>query len=203
MNKVVDLAARRAAKKSKRARCLTILQNDPPPRVDLARGGYRFFTVEQRQMQGEPFYAVYGWHTRPDQQALRGQDLSRHVVATFATLEAAMREYPEANHIHARDARGVLRSLWPDEAERMSKRWTLSIFHRPPARALLTVLPKGGDMSDDLKNTGARDDARINVEQDHEVSYWSEKFGVSREELRRAVEQAGPMVKDVQRQLGR
>jgi hypothetical protein len=33
--------------------------------------------------------------------------------------------------------------------------------------------------------------------------YWAEKLGVSREELRKAVQTAGPMVKDVQRHLGR
>jgi hypothetical protein len=45
------------------------------------------------------------------------------------------------------------------------------------------------------------DDARINVDQDHELRYWSEKLGVSRDELKRAVQTAGPMVKDVQRRL--
>lgn len=35
-------------------------------------------------------------------------------------------------------------------------------------------------MADDLKQTGKPDDARINVEQDHELGYWSEKLGVSR-----------------------
>jgi hypothetical protein len=58
-------------------------------------------------------------------------------------------------------------------------------------------------MADDLKQTGRQDDQRINVEQEHEVSYWSEKLGVSREQLRKAVQTAGPMVKNVQRQLGR
>jgi hypothetical protein len=47
------------------------------------------------------------------------------------------------------------------------------------------------------------DDARINVDQDHELRYWSEKLGVSRDELKRAVQTAGPMVKDVQRHLAR
>jgi hypothetical protein len=41
-------------------------------------------------------------------------------------------------------------------------------------------------MADDLKQTGPQDDVRINVEQEHELGYWSEKFGVSREELRNA-----------------
>lgn len=58
-------------------------------------------------------------------------------------------------------------------------------------------------MADDPKQTGRQDDARINVEQDHELRYWSEKLGVSRDELRRAVQTAGPMVKDVQRHLGK
>ncbi len=58
-------------------------------------------------------------------------------------------------------------------------------------------------MADDIKQTGKPDDARINPDQEHEVRYWSEKLGVSREELRKAVHAAGPMVKDLQRHLGR
>ncbi len=58
-------------------------------------------------------------------------------------------------------------------------------------------------MADDLKKTGKQDDERINVDQDHELSYWSEKLGVSRDQLRKAVQAAGPMVKDVQRHLRR
>ena len=58
-------------------------------------------------------------------------------------------------------------------------------------------------MADDLKQTGRQDDQRINVEQDHEVSYWSKEFGVSREELRSAVQQAGSLVKDVRQHLNR
>lgn len=56
-------------------------------------------------------------------------------------------------------------------------------------------------MADSLKQTGKPDDARINVEQEHELDYWSEKLGVSRERLRQAVQAAGPMVRDVQRHL--
>jgi hypothetical protein len=58
-------------------------------------------------------------------------------------------------------------------------------------------------MADDLKKTGRQDDERINVEQDHELTYWSEKLGVSRDKLREAVAKAGPLVKNVERQLGR
>jgi hypothetical protein len=58
-------------------------------------------------------------------------------------------------------------------------------------------------MADDLKQTGKPDDSRINVDQEHELGYWSDKLGVSREDLRKAVQAAGPMVKDVQRHLNR
>jgi hypothetical protein len=59
----------------------------------------------------------------------------------------------------------------------------------------------GAYMADDLKQTGKPDDQRINVDQDHELSYWSEKFGVSRDRLREAVAKAGPMVRNVEREL--
>jgi Protein of unknown function (DUF3606) len=58
-------------------------------------------------------------------------------------------------------------------------------------------------MADDLKQTGKADDQRINLEQDHEVSYWSKELGVSRDELRNAVQQAGPLVKNVRQHLSR
>jgi hypothetical protein len=58
-------------------------------------------------------------------------------------------------------------------------------------------------MADDLKQTGRQDDQRINVEQDHELSYWSKELGVSRDELRSAVQQAGSLVKDVRQHLTR
>jgi hypothetical protein len=56
-------------------------------------------------------------------------------------------------------------------------------------------------MADNLKQTGKPDDQRINVDQDHELTYWSEKLGVSRDKLREAVAKAGPMVKNVEREL--
>jgi hypothetical protein len=58
-------------------------------------------------------------------------------------------------------------------------------------------------MADNPKKTGRQDDSRINVEQEHEVRYWAEKLGVSWEQLRTAVQAAGPMVKDVQKHLRR
>ena len=56
-------------------------------------------------------------------------------------------------------------------------------------------------MADNLKEVGRPDDARINVDQDHELTYWSKKLGVSRDRLREAVAKAGPVVKNVEREL--
>jgi hypothetical protein len=58
-------------------------------------------------------------------------------------------------------------------------------------------------MADDLRQTGKADDQRINVEQDHELNYWSKELGVSREQLRNAVQQAGPLVRNVRQHLNR
>jgi hypothetical protein len=56
-------------------------------------------------------------------------------------------------------------------------------------------------MADDVKKTGKQDDERINVDQDHELSYWSEKLGVSRDKLRETVARVGPMRQAVERAL--
>ena len=57
-------------------------------------------------------------------------------------------------------------------------------------------------MSDDKTKTGA-DRKRININEDYECRYWSEKFGVSADELKRTVERVGPMANDVARALGK
>lgn len=53
-------------------------------------------------------------------------------------------------------------------------------------------------MSDNLNKTGKQDDIRINVHQDHELAYWSNKFNVSISVLRLAVQEAGVMAEDVE-----
>ena len=52
-----------------------------------------------------------------------------------------------------------------------------------------------------LRDAHHADDQRINVNQDHELTYWSEKLGVSRDRLREAVAKAGPMLRNVEREL--
>ena len=54
-------------------------------------------------------------------------------------------------------------------------------------------------MSDSLRNRGELDRDRIDVSQEHECRYWTDKFGVTYRELRAVVEKVGPMVKDVEK----
>lgn len=63
-------------------------------------------------------------------------------------------------------------------------------------------------MADDKKNTGNQDRIRVNVEQDHEVRYWTKKWSVTEAELRVAVrdvldEGHAPMVELVAKKLGK
>lgn len=51
---------------------------------------------------------------------------------------------------------------------------------------------------DNLKKTGKADDIRINVNQEHELAYWTSKFNVSRIILKLAVQEAGVMAEDVE-----
>jgi hypothetical protein len=54
---------------------------------------------------------------------------------------------------------------------------------------------------DNKKKTGSPDRDRINVNEDYELQDWAEKFGVTPDELRRAVKAAGTSAKDVERYL--
>jgi len=59
----------------------------------------------------------------------------------------------------------------------------------------------GGRVTDDPRQAENPDDTRIDLDQEQEVRYWSNKFGVTEEEIRQAVKSAGPMVKDVRARL--
>ncbi|HEU5019297.1 MAG TPA: DUF3606 domain-containing protein [Pseudolabrys sp.] len=56
-------------------------------------------------------------------------------------------------------------------------------------------------MADDQTKTTA-DRKRVDVHDDYECRYWSEKFGVSADELKLAISNAGDRVDDVARELG-
>jgi hypothetical protein len=56
-------------------------------------------------------------------------------------------------------------------------------------------------MSDDLAKKGTQDRTRINTNEDYEVHYWSEKFGVSQDRLKAAVQNVGNSVSAVEKEL--
>ncbi|UGQ45068.1 DUF3606 domain-containing protein [Massilia endophytica] len=56
---------------------------------------------------------------------------------------------------------------------------------------------------DDLKNRGAQDRARINVNEPHEVRYWTEQLQVTEEQLRKVVGEVGVSADAVRQKLGR
>ncbi len=58
-------------------------------------------------------------------------------------------------------------------------------------------------MSDDKSQRGAADRTRINVHEEHELRYWTEALGVSREQLLEAVQRVGVVAKDVRATLGK
>jgi hypothetical protein len=58
-------------------------------------------------------------------------------------------------------------------------------------------------MADDRNERGPRDRQRINMSEDYEVSYWSKKWSISREQLSEAVRKVGPMSAAVGRLLGK
>jgi hypothetical protein len=46
-------------------------------------------------------------------------------------------------------------------------------------------------MADDLTNRGGVDRSRISMNQDHEVRYWTQALGVTRDQLAEAVREVG------------
>ena len=58
-------------------------------------------------------------------------------------------------------------------------------------------------MPDDPTNRSAQDRARINVNEDHEVRYWTQALEVSEEKLREAVAAVGVSADAVRQHLGK
>ena len=58
-------------------------------------------------------------------------------------------------------------------------------------------------MADDLTKRGEPDRDRININEDWELRDWAQKFGVSQEELKRAVQQVGDRAEAVRQHLGK
>ncbi|MEJ8825079.1 DUF3606 domain-containing protein [Variovorax humicola] len=58
-------------------------------------------------------------------------------------------------------------------------------------------------MADDLSERGNQDRTRINVNEPHEVRYWTSRLGVSEDELRKAVADVGVSAQQVAEHLGK
>jgi hypothetical protein len=58
-------------------------------------------------------------------------------------------------------------------------------------------------MSDDKSNRGPADGARINVNEDYEVAYWTKELGISADRLKELVAKHGVMAADVRQALGK
>jgi hypothetical protein len=56
-------------------------------------------------------------------------------------------------------------------------------------------------MADNPGIRGQQDRSRINMSQEHEVRYWTEKFGCTAEELRKIVAEVGPMADAVEQRV--
>ena len=56
-------------------------------------------------------------------------------------------------------------------------------------------------MADDLTRRGGQDRGRININQEHEVRDWAARFGVTKEQLKAAVQAVGDRVDEVERHL--
>lgn len=58
-------------------------------------------------------------------------------------------------------------------------------------------------MADDLNQRGPQDRSRINVEESHELRYWTQTLGVSEAQLRDAVKAVGVSATRVREHLGK
>lgn len=58
-------------------------------------------------------------------------------------------------------------------------------------------------MSDDLSKKRPQDASKVNVNESWELSYWSNKFGVTTEKLKTAGKGVGTSVAEVKRHLGK
>lgn len=56
---------------------------------------------------------------------------------------------------------------------------------------------------DDKSKTGSPDSKRINVNEDHEVAYWTKELGVTKEKLQEAVDAAGTSAEAVREYLNK
>jgi hypothetical protein len=74
---------------------------------------------------------------------------------------------------------------------------------RGGSRAVESAINLGAAMADNPKERGPQDRSRVNVEQDYERRWWSQKWNVSEDKLREAVKAAGSSASAVAKHLGK
>jgi hypothetical protein len=74
-------------------------------------------------------------------------------------------------------------------------------YDEPTSAPRAYELSRRNIMSDDTKRSGSPDSRRINIDQEHEVRYWTREMNVSSDELREAVQAAGTSVEAVRNYL--
>jgi hypothetical protein len=88
--------------------------------------------------------------------------------------------------------------------------WKPGLFHKPIRRAgtgfenqtvIGRINLKFSVMPDNKNESRPRDSARININEEYEVSYWTGKFNCSREELKDAVDSVGTSAANVEEYL--
>lgn len=58
-------------------------------------------------------------------------------------------------------------------------------------------------MADDKTKRSQPDRSKINMNEDYEVKYWIRHFGITQDQLQRAVDKVGNSVAAVRKQLGK
>ena len=58
-------------------------------------------------------------------------------------------------------------------------------------------------MPDNKKKPGGQDRTRININEDYELRDWAKKFGITKDELKKAVAKVGTSAEAVKKRLGR
>jgi uncharacterized protein DUF3606 len=99
-----------------------------------------------------------------------------------------------ALEIAARGARDLYSLLQVGDKQRLERELALKVN---PIRVLprLFLLVRRRRHNSSVQRSDGRTKARPRPEQAHELAYWSAKLGVSRDELRKAVQAAGAMVR--------
>jgi hypothetical protein len=65
------------------------------------------------------------------------------------------------------------------------------------------MMKKETPMVEKIQEPLDQDRDRIDVSEEHECRYWTEKLGVSYQALKRIVAEVGPLARDVRRHLAR